>query len=189
MLQAVSKEYGKDFHFPKQHAPSHLHFDITHKGSTTNYTTQTGEGFQQESRGAYFQTNYKDVERQVCVTVYCFNLISNKSLLQITTIDANKEALAYIAMDVETYDNKLKVLKALHDDRMDEDDTNRELTAPADNNHWKLGAPQHHIMTSKLSTEFPNNPILHTLTADISYVVGQYLAANEIISTGYKVCI
>ncbi|KAF8512875.1 hypothetical protein BU17DRAFT_53777, partial [Hysterangium stoloniferum] len=66
----VSAEYGKDFHFPKQHAPSHLYHDITHKGSTINYTTWTGEGFQQESRAAYFQTNYKNVEKQVCITVY-----------------------------------------------------------------------------------------------------------------------
>ncbi|KAF8523299.1 hypothetical protein BU17DRAFT_63874 [Hysterangium stoloniferum] len=167
--EAVSKEYGKDFHFPKQHAPAHLYYDITHKGSTINYTTRTGEGFQQESRNAYFQTNYKDVERQVF------------------TIDANKEALAYIAMDVEIYDNELKELKALYDDNHEEDNTNMELTALTDNNHWKLGAPQHYIMTSKLFTEFPNDPFLHTLPAIISNVVRQYFPPSEVISTGYRI--
>ncbi|KAF8516714.1 hypothetical protein BU17DRAFT_67328 [Hysterangium stoloniferum] len=96
-----SKEYGKDFHFPKQHAPSHLHYDITHKGSTTNYTTWTGEGFQQESRCAYFQTNYKNVESQ--------------------------EALAYITMDVEIYDNELKELKALCNDNNEENKTSTDI--------------------------------------------------------------
>ncbi|KAF8524069.1 hypothetical protein BU17DRAFT_63430 [Hysterangium stoloniferum] len=167
--EAASKEYGKDFHFPKQHAPAHLYYDITHKGSTINYTTWTGEGFQQESRNAYFQTNYKDVERQI------------------VTIDANKEALAYIAMDVEIYDNELKELKALYDDNHEEDNTNMELTALTDNNHWKLGAPQHYIMTSKLFTEFPNDPFLHTLTASISNVVRQYFPPSEVISTGYRI--
>ncbi|KAF8517165.1 hypothetical protein BU17DRAFT_92092 [Hysterangium stoloniferum] len=167
--EAVSKEYGKDFHFPNQYAPSHLHYDITHKGSTTNYTTRTGEGFQQESHCAYFQTNYKNVESQII------------------TIDANKEALAYIAMDVEIYDNELKELKALCNDNNEENKTSSKLTAPKNNNHWKLGAPQHHMMTSKMSIEFPNNHMLHTLTADISNVVHQYLVPDEIILTGYKI--
>ncbi|KAF8521916.1 hypothetical protein BU17DRAFT_64644 [Hysterangium stoloniferum] len=123
----------------------------------------------QESRAAYFQTNYKNVEKQI------------------VTIDANKEALAYIAMDVETYDNELKGLKALYDDNHEENNTSKELTAPIDNNHWRLGAPQHCLMTSKLSTMFPDNPILHTLTEDISNVVRQYLCPSEILSTGYKI--
>ncbi|KAF8523707.1 hypothetical protein BU17DRAFT_63645 [Hysterangium stoloniferum] len=106
---------------------------------------------------------------------------------QIVTIDANKEALAYIAMDVETYDNEFKELKALYDDNHEENNTSKELTAPIDNNHWRLGAPQPCLMTSKLSTMFPDNPILHTLTEDISNVVRQYLGPSEIISTGYKI--
>ncbi|KAF8496304.1 hypothetical protein BU17DRAFT_72469 [Hysterangium stoloniferum] len=161
ILKVVSAEYGKDFHFPKQYAPLHLYHDITHKGSTINYTTRIGEGFQQESQAAYFQTNYKNVGKQI------------------VTIDANKEVLAYIAMDVETYDNELKELKALYDDNHEENNTSKELTVPIDNNHWRLGAPQHCLMTSKLSTIFPDNPILHTLTEDISNVVRQYLGPNE----------
>ncbi|KAF8523179.1 hypothetical protein BU17DRAFT_75072 [Hysterangium stoloniferum] len=83
---------------------------------------------------------------------YCENVEK-----QIVIIDANKEALAYIAMDVESYDNELKELKALYDDNHEQNNTNKELTAPIDNNHWRLGSPQ------------------------------QYLAPSEIILTGYKV--
>ncbi|KAF8516937.1 hypothetical protein BU17DRAFT_67218 [Hysterangium stoloniferum] len=90
-------------------------------------------------------------------------------------------------MDVETYDNEIKELKALYDDNHEENNTNKELTAPIDNNHWRLGSPQYCLMISKLSTEFPDNPILHTLTEDISNVVRQYLAPSEIILTGYKI--
>ncbi|KAF8525390.1 hypothetical protein JB92DRAFT_3081668 [Gautieria morchelliformis] len=57
--------YGKDFNFPKQHAPAHIDYDITHKGATNNYTTRVGEGFQQEVQQAYLQTNFKNVEAQV----------------------------------------------------------------------------------------------------------------------------
>ncbi|KAF8524412.1 hypothetical protein BU17DRAFT_63396 [Hysterangium stoloniferum] len=77
-------------------------------------------------------------------------------------------------MDVKIFDNELKELKALYDDNHEEDKTNMELIALTDNNHWKLRAPQHYIMTAKLFTEFPNDPFLHTLTADISNVVQQY---------------
>ncbi|KAF8505015.1 hypothetical protein BU17DRAFT_71536, partial [Hysterangium stoloniferum] len=116
-----------------------------------------------------------------------WNILKVNVEKQIVTIDANKEALAYIAMDVETYDNELKELKALYDDNYEENNTSKELTAPIDNNHWRLGAPQHCLMTSKLSTMFPDNPILHILTEDISNVVRQYLGPSEIISTGYKI--
>ncbi|KAF8530333.1 hypothetical protein BU17DRAFT_35668, partial [Hysterangium stoloniferum] len=161
-----SKEYGKDFHFPKQHAPSHLHYDITHKGSTTNYTTPPTTQHHQ----LHNTTNYTTPP----TTQHGQEKDFNKSPI-IITIDANKEALTYIAMDVEIYDNELKELKALCNDNNEENKTSSKLTAPKNNNYWKLGAPQHHMMTSKMSIEFPNNPMLHTLTADISNVVHQYL--------------
>ena len=61
----MQKLYGKNFNFPKQHAPSHLGYDIANKGATRNYCTHVGEGFQQESRQAYLQTNFKKAEQQV----------------------------------------------------------------------------------------------------------------------------
>jgi len=35
------------------------------KDATCNYCTHVGEGFQQESRQAYLQTNFKKAEQQV----------------------------------------------------------------------------------------------------------------------------
>ncbi|KAF8521655.1 hypothetical protein JB92DRAFT_3275059 [Gautieria morchelliformis] len=90
--------YGKDFNFPKQHTPhdglirlgEHLHYDITHKGATNNYTTRVGEGFQQEVQQAYLQTNFKNVEAQM------------------TRIDEDQEAIASIRMAVDAYDLELQ---------------------------------------------------------------------------------
>ncbi|KAF8582039.1 hypothetical protein K439DRAFT_1647685 [Ramaria rubella] len=78
--------YGKDFNFPKQHAPAHLEYDITHKGATINYNAHVGEGVQQEVQQAYVQTNGKKVEGQM------------------THIDENQEAIACIRMAVDAYD-------------------------------------------------------------------------------------
>ena len=62
----MSKDYGKSFDFPKQHATVHVIDDIEQKGTTRNYSTRPGEGFQQEAAQAYAQTNKKDAETQVC---------------------------------------------------------------------------------------------------------------------------
>ena len=62
----------------KQHASAHLVYDITHKGATNNYTTRTGEGFQQEVKQAYKQTNMKNVDTQVNtinISIYLSNIM------------------------------------------------------------------------------------------------------------------
>lgn len=64
--QKVSKEYGKNFAFFKQHYVSHVISDIRQKGTTDNLSTRPGEGFQQEAAEAYAQTNKKKAEKQVC---------------------------------------------------------------------------------------------------------------------------
>lgn len=45
---------------------SHIVDDITQKGTTGNYSTRPGEGFIQEAKEAYHQTNGKAAEHQVC---------------------------------------------------------------------------------------------------------------------------
>ncbi|KAF8586450.1 hypothetical protein K439DRAFT_1646238 [Ramaria rubella] len=74
----VGKLYGKDFNFPKQHAPTHLKYDIMCKGATSNYSTC-----------AYGQTNFKNVA------------------MQMTQIDENHEGIAQICMAVDAHDAKL----------------------------------------------------------------------------------
>jgi len=63
--QKVSKEYGKNFDFFKQHYVSHVILDIQQKGTTDNTSTRPGEGFQQEATEAYKQTSKKEAEKQV----------------------------------------------------------------------------------------------------------------------------
>ncbi|KAF8584946.1 hypothetical protein K439DRAFT_1646749 [Ramaria rubella] len=92
--EKLSDLYGKDFNFPKQHAPTHLGYDIVNKGATNNYSTCVGEGFQQEVQQAYIQTNGKKVEGQMI------------------TIDENQEAIACIRMAVDAYDMATKEVAA-----------------------------------------------------------------------------
>ena len=63
--QEVHLEYGKNFNFLKQHATHHVIQDIRSKGTVDNFSTRTGEGFQQEAAQAFEQTNMKDAEHQV----------------------------------------------------------------------------------------------------------------------------
>ncbi|KAF8800476.1 hypothetical protein BYT27DRAFT_7262875 [Phlegmacium glaucopus] len=56
--------YDKNPNFPKQHAVDHIIAEIRTKGTTDNYGTRVGEGFQQESSQAYDQTNGKNAEDQ-----------------------------------------------------------------------------------------------------------------------------
>ena len=65
LLQKVSRVYGKNFNFFKQHYVSHIITDIRQKGTTDNTSTRPGEGFQQEAAEAFEQTNKKQAEKQV----------------------------------------------------------------------------------------------------------------------------
>lgn len=64
-FQEVEQQYGKNFDFLKQHASSHVSQDIREKGTTDNFSTRIGEGFQQEAAQAFEQTNMKNAEHQV----------------------------------------------------------------------------------------------------------------------------
>lgn len=60
--------HKKDFKFYKQHAVSHVIEDIEQKGTTNNFSTRPGEGFLQEVKEAYGQTNNKNADVQVFMT-------------------------------------------------------------------------------------------------------------------------
>jgi hypothetical protein len=64
-IQKVSKDYDKNFSFPKQHFIVHAIQDILSKGVLRNATTRTGEGFHQEIAQHYSKTNFRDAEGQV----------------------------------------------------------------------------------------------------------------------------
>lgn len=71
-LQAYSAEYpDKNWNFPKFHTHQHLIQDILNKGASKHYNTKTFEGSHRPIKIIYTdQTNYKDVENQVCLCVY-----------------------------------------------------------------------------------------------------------------------
>ncbi|KAF8581179.1 hypothetical protein K439DRAFT_1647974 [Ramaria rubella] len=135
--EKLSDLYGKDFNFPKQHAPAHLGYDIVNKGATNNYSTCVGEGFQQEVQQAYIQTNGKKVEGQMI------------------TIDENQEAIACIRMAVDAYDMATKEVAAEigHDEKPKE-------TPSTPVGHWKLGSPDKHTTVKKIEDNNKGNAIL-----------------------------
>lgn len=70
IIQLVSKAYGKDFKFPKQHWVSHVIEEIEMKGAMTHCSARPGEGFFQEVRQAYDQTNKRNEDIQVFYIVF-----------------------------------------------------------------------------------------------------------------------
>ncbi|KAJ7892470.1 hypothetical protein B0H14DRAFT_2560177 [Mycena olivaceomarginata] len=61
----VKDQYGKDFRYYKQHACAHVIPDIEDKGPPAGYSTRPGEGFHQEVKEAFNQTNFKNTDPQV----------------------------------------------------------------------------------------------------------------------------
>ncbi|KAJ7696268.1 hypothetical protein B0H17DRAFT_929612 [Mycena rosella] len=118
----VSEEYGKNFDFPKQHAMAHVIDDLREKGTTNHYTTRLGEGFHQEVKAAYGQTNGKNEDTQLA------------------RLDENHEAIALIRMRVEKSDEALR--QKASEDEEDEDTADRGSTSDpgSSDDHWSCGA-------------------------------------------------
>ncbi|KAF8577619.1 hypothetical protein K439DRAFT_1664150 [Ramaria rubella] len=72
----VTKDYGKNYNYPKHHGLTHLADDLQRKG------------FQQEVQEAYDQTNYRNTEPQM------------------VRIDENQEAMAHIRMAIDMQDKR-----------------------------------------------------------------------------------
>ncbi|KAF9034770.1 hypothetical protein BJ165DRAFT_1604623 [Panaeolus papilionaceus] len=143
--KGVTREYGKNFNFLKQHAISHVIQDIQEKGTVDNFSTRTGEGFQQEASQAYKQTNMKNAEHQMCV------------------IDEKQEAVALIRMRID--DNKRAHLNLETSQKVTQE-SDAELKAISDvvtevsTQSWRLGSPEGkktnvRVLTSSLSQSDP----------------------------------
>ncbi|PPQ88862.1 hypothetical protein CVT25_009588 [Psilocybe cyanescens] len=118
-VQKVTKEYGKNFQFPKQHWISHVALDIQQKGTTNNMSTHPGEGFQQEAAEAYKQTNKKKAEKQM------------------SRIDENQEAIVLIRMAIDN-DNRAQSLQSYAEDSMTKPPEEPESYIPEE--HWIFGS-------------------------------------------------
>ncbi|KAF8527226.1 hypothetical protein JB92DRAFT_3081531 [Gautieria morchelliformis] len=134
----VQELYGKVFNFSKQHALVHLTYDIIHKGSTINYDTLVGEGFQQEVKQAYHLTKFKKVEEQM------------------TRIDENQEAIAHIGMAIDAYEKELKDRNA---EAEEEKKAQHNTQAAQPQGHWKLGSPEKHTTGTKLKESNKGNMV------------------------------
>ncbi|KAF7331235.1 hypothetical protein MKEN_00000400 [Mycena kentingensis (nom. inval.)] len=113
--ERVTQKYGKSFDFFKQHAVAHVLKDIWDKGTTNHGSTRPGEGFQQEARSAYAQTNMKEAEGQM------------------SRIDETLEAVARIRMKIDLAD-KAAVKAAGSDENTDETPVDVQAT-----DHWSFG--------------------------------------------------
>ncbi|KIJ49008.1 hypothetical protein M422DRAFT_246784, partial [Sphaerobolus stellatus SS14] len=115
----LSADLDKNYNYPKHHNLLHLPEDLHAKGSTVSYTTRPREGFQQEVKQAYDQTNFKNTEPQM------------------TRIDENQEAIARIRTAVDIHDKLMDI--ALQEENITDGD---ECPEPIiSQNHWSLGSP------------------------------------------------
>lgn len=117
--QKVAEKYGKNFDFPKQHASAHIIDDLREKGTTNHHTTRLGEGFHQEVKEAYAQTNGKDEDSQVSFR-YLY-LQKFKISPQLARIDENQEAVVLIRMRVTESNQARQRDKKIPDDDGSED--------------------------------------------------------------------
>lgn len=120
--------------------------DIREKGTTDNFSTRIGEGFQQEAAQAFGQTNMRNAEHQVSA----FDSDSRRRperpefLLKMSVIDEKQEAIACIRMAVDN-DN----LAQLNSDDSESDDSDLKLcdvdpdmNPESGSQHWQLGSPE-----------------------------------------------
>ncbi|KAK7041128.1 hypothetical protein R3P38DRAFT_2512305, partial [Favolaschia claudopus] len=128
--------YGKNFDFPKQHAVSHVIRDLRETGTTNNYTTRLGEGFHQEVKEAYGQTNGKDEDPQLA------------------RIDENQEAIAMIRMKVQAFDdaNNKRESEQLASEPNDQPESDP-------GNHWSCGASTRWLTSKVVEDEMVGNPV------------------------------
>ncbi|KAG5650062.1 hypothetical protein H0H81_000906 [Sphagnurus paluster] len=134
ILKKLSKVYDKNPNFPKQHAVDHVIAEIRTKGTTDNYRTGVGKGFQQESSQTYDQTNRKNAEDQMA------------------QIDEKQEAIAKIRMAIDNNAAacaKIDAEAEISYDDFEEDgsmDLGQSIWAALDtlnghSPHWKFGSP------------------------------------------------
>ncbi|KAJ7663215.1 hypothetical protein DFH06DRAFT_1395296 [Mycena polygramma] len=160
----VETEHGKDFKFYKQHQCAHVFDDITNKGVPTGYSTRPGEGFHQEVKEAFEQTNFKNTDPQLA------------------RIDENKEAFARIRMAVDEYDT----LRSTEDVGEDYEDFDRE----GSDLHWSLGSPLKWVTAETLQHELKDRNFAANLRTFLNeFIVDEALQPDQTINIKPYRCI
>ncbi|KAJ7082342.1 hypothetical protein C8R43DRAFT_909683, partial [Mycena crocata] len=144
----VTKEYGKNFDWPKQHFTGHIVDDLREKGTTNHHTTRLGEGFHQEVKQVYTQTNGKNEDAQLA------------------HIDENQEAIALIHMHVAKSDEaRWKAQEKANEDSSegieDKDDmpADRDDTPEDSTDHWSCGSLMKWITSKALEDEMSGDRV------------------------------
>lgn len=129
--------------------------DIREKGTTDNFSTRIGEGFQQESAQAFGQTNMKNAEHQVSAFDSWRHPKTPKFLLKMSVIDEKQEAIASIRMAVDN-DNLAQLTSEDSDLKLC--DVDPDLDSESESQHWQLGSPEGkrsnlRVMSAELGSE------------------------------------
>ncbi|KAJ7347921.1 hypothetical protein DFH08DRAFT_808700 [Mycena albidolilacea] len=157
----VKDQYGKDFRYYKQHACTHVIPDIEDKGPPAGYSTRPGEGFHQEVKEAFNQTNFKNTDPQLA------------------RIDENKEAFARIRMAIDEYDALHSV--AQEEDMFDED---------ASDVQWTLGSPLKWTTAEQLQQDLKDKNFAAKLRVFLNdFVVDLPLQPHDMIEIKPHRCI
>ncbi|KAJ7804100.1 hypothetical protein B0H14DRAFT_3775582 [Mycena olivaceomarginata] len=85
----LTERYKKSFDYQRQHSLYHSTPDICDKGPHFIYCTRVNEGFHQETREIYNRLNGRDVDKQM------------------SGLDAIREAMALIRMNLDQYDKDI----------------------------------------------------------------------------------
>lgn len=111
------------------------------KGTVDNFSTRTGEGFQQEAAQAFEQTNMKDAERQVCVLQIFSSMILTHDFREMCIIDEKQEAIARIRMAIDNNKKAHLDLESMEDiiENEVEVDLARELKS---SKTWRMGSQE-----------------------------------------------
>jgi hypothetical protein len=152
----VTEKYGKNFNFYKQHWIAHVIEDIENKGTTDNFVARPGEGFHQEVKEAWNQTNCKDTDLQVGVSLSGEGFACNCHS-QMTRIDENQEVIAQIRMTVDEAHRCPK--SSARDDRNlpGQGVVSVADAADAASMHWKLGSPLRVTSSTALEAEMKHD--------------------------------
>ncbi|KAJ7867316.1 hypothetical protein B0H13DRAFT_2559912 [Mycena leptocephala] len=158
----VQNDHNKDFAFYKQHACAHAIDDIHDKGVPAGYSTRPGEGFHQEVKEAYEQTNFKNTDPQLA------------------RIDENKEAFARIRMAIDAYD----AVNSMEGDECE------EFTREGADLHWSLGSPLKWTTAEELGQKLKDKNFAADLRRFLNeFVVDQALQPDVVIKIEPHRCI
>ncbi len=113
--------------------------DIREKGTTDNFSTRTGEGFQQESAQAYDQTNRKNAEHQVSAFYLGYYILNEfiTHTMKMSVIDEKQESIACIRMAIDNND----LARRLNADAPDDEEP-FDIDQDIDSQLWQLGSPE-----------------------------------------------